>query len=317
MLQYCRYQTYTVRNLLHCLATCRIDDACVSVVHERSVKLCHLGATTAFLNCSNMVAAPPGVAYYQQTVICQNTGIVRTKSDTCFCPEPYHGETCELIFRDCHDMKDAGVVGMGPRVVFPATAPAPFTVYCLLKFGRTFIFSRLVTGGLDFNRPWQDYVNGFGDISLDLNAEHWLGLEKMHHLTANPRTYKLRFQIILTNDSNWYTTFKEFKVMGSAQGYSFTVNPNPITFQVDDCMTSLVNTPFSTYDNDNDGSGGINCAESRGGGWWFKGANCAPVCSPLGKLTTDPAMWSGNPLDAFWSMQFGMVSLANISAYLL
>ena len=31
--------------------------------------------------------------------------------------------------------------------------------------------------------------------------------------------------------------------------------------------------PFSTYDRDNDGDEGINCAEESKGGWWFDGCD--------------------------------------------
>ena len=31
--------------------------------------------------------------------------------------------------------------------------------------------------------------------------------------------------------------------------------------------------PFSTYDRDNDGDEGINCAEDSKGGWWFDGCD--------------------------------------------
>ncbi len=38
---------------------------------------------------------------------------------------------------------------------------------------------RRFNGQVDFNRSHADYKEGFGS----LNGEHWLGLERMHHLT--------------------------------------------------------------------------------------------------------------------------------------
>ena len=36
-------------------------------------------------------------------------------------------------------------------------------------------------GSVDFDRYWTDYQQGFGNISRDV----WLGLEKIHRLTAS------------------------------------------------------------------------------------------------------------------------------------
>ena len=39
---------------------------------------------------------------------------------------------------------------------------------------------RRVDGDVDFQQPWEEYVNGFGDV----DGNFWLGLETIHKLTA-------------------------------------------------------------------------------------------------------------------------------------
>ena len=34
---------------------------------------------------------------------------------------------------------------------------------------------------VDFDLPWQEYKDGFGNVSLQ--GEHWLGLDTLHQIT--------------------------------------------------------------------------------------------------------------------------------------
>ena len=54
---------------------------------------------------------------------------------------------------------------------------------------RTLLMNRN-QGDVSFNKDWQAYKVGFGNLSGD----HWLGLEHMHLLTEN-RRYTLRYVI--------------------------------------------------------------------------------------------------------------------------
>ena len=55
------------------------------------------------------------------------------------------------------------------------------SVYCDTQTsdGGWIVVQRRKDGSVDFNRPWNDYEKGFGD----LNGEFWYGLKSMHCLT--------------------------------------------------------------------------------------------------------------------------------------
>lgn len=50
---------------------------------------------------------------------------------------------------------------------------------------------------MSFTQNWIQYKEGFGYLSPDGNTEFWLGLEKMHHLTASATIpYVLRIELV-------------------------------------------------------------------------------------------------------------------------
>nr|XP_039272723.1 ficolin-1-A-like [Styela clava] len=56
--------------------------------------------------------------------------------------------------------------------------------------GNWLVILRRADGSVDFDRNWNDYVGGFGD----LKTEFWFGLDKLHRLTSS-QTYKLRIDM--------------------------------------------------------------------------------------------------------------------------
>ena len=60
----------------------------------------------------------------------------------------------------------------------------------------------------DWNLPWATYKAGFGSI----NADFWLGLEKMHLLTSS-QPYRLRVEVQEYNTNLWYSAeYWSFKI---------------------------------------------------------------------------------------------------------
>jgi len=123
----------------------------------------------------------------------------------------------------------------------------------------------------DWNLPWADYKAGFGSI----DADFWLGLEKMHLLTSS-QPYRLRVELQFKNDLLWlsaeYWSFKigdelNDKYRLEVSGYSGDAGDS-LQYEGYGGIWYHNGMKFTTFDQDNDQSGN-NCAHNRGGGWWY------------------------------------------------
>ncbi|ELT93357.1 hypothetical protein CAPTEDRAFT_27725, partial [Capitella teleta] len=74
---------------------------------------------------------------------------------------------------------------------------------------------------LSFNRAYQDYKDGFGD----LNGEFWLGLQKIHEITSDPHVdYQLQFELYKTAGERLHWVADNFKVASEGTGYRETID---------------------------------------------------------------------------------------------
>ena len=79
-----------------------------------------------------------------------------------------------------------------------------FNVFCDQETtgGGWTVFQKRLDGSGSFNRYWDDYKNGFGN----LNGEFWLGLDKIYRLTEKKRNY-LRIDL---EDFSFRTAYAEY-----------------------------------------------------------------------------------------------------------
>ncbi|XP_017131874.2 ficolin-2-like [Drosophila elegans] len=123
---------------------------------------------------------------------------------------------------------------------------------------------RRMDGSEDFNRTWEDYKNGFGDV----RKEFFLGLEKLYRIT-DAGQYELYIVLGDVNGTSKYAHYGSFGIDSEAESYRIKDVYNH--FLGGPAGHSLIYNAwdkFSTYDRDNDLSN-ENCAVKHGGGWWY------------------------------------------------
>ena len=138
-----------------------------------------------------------------------------------------------------------------------------FDVWCDLQGGGWTVFQRRMDGSVSFNRSWNSYIDGFGG----LKREHWLGLEKIHCLTASKGRAELYVDMYDCDGVNKYARYSYFHVEGSSVNYKLHVSGYSGT--AGESLIYHNEMQFSTWDHDNDERSTSNCA-TLFGGWWFK-----------------------------------------------
>ncbi|KAJ8033429.1 Ficolin-1 [Holothuria leucospilota] len=166
-------------------------------------------------------------------------------------------------FTDCNDVYNDGSTQDGVYLIHPVGwDKSPFKVFCNMSIdgGSWTVFQRRVDGSTTFYRNWTEYKEGFGD----LEHEFWLGNDKLHHITQQA-TYEYRVDLVLSSTA-YYNKYSNFHIDDEENKYRLT-DVGTRTGTRGRSLDDIQNTPFSTYDQDNDGRI-YNCAEGHRSGWW-------------------------------------------------
>ncbi|XP_065210080.1 angiopoietin-2 [Planococcus citri] len=174
------------------------------------------------------------------------------------------GYSCQDLINN--GMRQSGVYYLQIR----GTAYWYLKVYCeqdIADGGWTVIHRRDDFGIREnFNRDWNDYKNGFGDLS----KEFWLGNENIYMLTNNEE-YSLRVELEDFEGNKRYAQYSHFKIYSEGEYYKLEIDgyDGNAGDSLNDPWYGSNNSPFSTYNRDNDRSS-LNCASMLKGGWWWR-----------------------------------------------
>ena len=156
----------------------------------------------------------------------------------------------------------------------------PFQVYCDMRNGQWIVFQRRRNGQENFNRTWEEYKNGFGNLKW----EFWLGNEKIHCLTFATCRAELRIDMGDNMGNKAHAIYDYFALENESAKYKLRLGAYSGT--ANDGMRgkctphgNLDGMPFSTPDRDNDNHSG-NCAQSNKAGWWYNGCTCTELNRP-------------------------------------
>ncbi|PAA91134.1 hypothetical protein BOX15_Mlig025725g1 [Macrostomum lignano] len=152
----------------------------------------------------------------------------------------------------------------------PADHSKPVPGYELQVGNRLFwVFQQRLTGDVLFNRTWDEYVLGFGNVSTDF----WAGLTLINEFGKTNRT--IRIEMTTVDNEFYWQESANFTVGNASTNYTMHVDQYNAYNTSSDVLYFHSGSQFSTIDIDNDLYGG-HCASERGGGgfWW---ANCQMI----------------------------------------
>ncbi|XP_076272694.1 ficolin-3-like isoform X2 [Rhynchophorus ferrugineus] len=154
----------------------------------------------------------------------------------------------------------------GIYLVKPDVNKPAFMAFCDMgtQNGGWLIIHNRYHGTQDFNLGWQDYKNGFGNIA----GEYWLGLEKLYQLTGN-QINELLIELVDNTKIRTFAHYSFFSIGSEEEGYALKVLGG-YQGTAGDSFIYHAGSKFSTKDKDQDSWLEGNCAQSHGGGWWYK-----------------------------------------------
>ncbi|NXQ25586.1 FGL2 protein, partial [Alaudala cheleensis] len=211
------------------------------------------------------------VEHYVDSKVANLTFAVNNLDNKCSskCPAMQASPVIQIMQRDCADHYAAGKRSDGIYRISPDPRNESFEVYCDMQTqgGGWTVLQRRQDGSTNFNRTWNDYKHGFGNLS----REFWLGNDKIHLLT---RSQEMQLRIDLEDFSGIreYAKYDHFYVANEFLKYRLSVHGYSGTAGDALHYSRHYNHDqkfFTTPDKDNDRYPSGNCGAYYSSGWWF------------------------------------------------
>ncbi|XP_069784056.1 angiopoietin-related protein 4-like [Narcine bancroftii] len=163
---------------------------------------------------------------------------------------------------DCHQLFLEGQRKSSVYRIQPIGSQS-FNVFCkMTDEGGWTVIQRRKDGSVDFDRLWQAYKDGFGNLT----GEFWLGLEKLYTIVRQG-SYLLHIELEDWENHTEYTEYP-FSLGSEATDYTMTLK-SPISGNLKNAISESSGLRFSTRDKDHDLKFDMSCAKHLTGGWWF------------------------------------------------
>ncbi|XP_066517020.1 microfibril-associated glycoprotein 4-like [Hoplias malabaricus] len=160
---------------------------------------------------------------------------------------------------DCGEVFTNESLHSGVRTIYPSGPKQPLQVYCEKSCeGNNEIWTviqKRIDGSVSFYRTWQEYQNGFGNLS----GEYWLGLQNLYIMT-NLEKYELRVDLEDFDGSTAFAKYTYFTVDSNDKNYALRIG-GYINGGAGDAMSSLNERNFFTFDK--------GCGNAYFAGFWY------------------------------------------------